>query len=79
MIRKGNMSPMQTNHFILKTEYIKLDQLLKALGIVNTGGEAKVLIEAGKVGVNEEIERHRGRKVKPGDRVAVVDTMYFIQ
>lgn len=70
---------MQTINFIIKTEYIKLDQLLKFLNIVNTGGEAKVLIEAGKIGVNEEIERHRGRKIKPGDRVAVIDTVYYIQ
>lgn len=70
---------MQTIKFIIKTEYIKLDQLLKFLSIVNTGGEAKVLIEAGKIGVNEEIERHRGRKIKPGDRVAVIDTVYYIQ
>lgn len=70
---------MQTINFIIKTEYIKLDQLLKAVGIANTGGEAKVLIEAGKIGVNEELERHRGRKIKPGDRVAVNDTVYYIQ
>lgn len=70
---------MKTIHFILKTETIKLDQLLKALGIANTGGEAKVLIEAGKVGVNEEIERHRGRKIRPGDRVTVNDRVYYIQ
>jgi ribosome-associated protein len=70
---------MQTINFIIKTEYIKLDQLLKAVGIANTGGEAKVLIEAGKIGVNEEIERHRGRKVKPGDRVVVNDMVYYIQ
>lgn len=70
---------MQTIHFILKTDYIKLNQLLKTLGIANTGGEAKVFIEAGKVGVNEEIERRRGRKIRPGDRVAVNDTVYYIQ
>jgi ribosome-associated protein len=73
------MSPNKIVNYILKTEYIKLDQLLKALCIANTGGEAKVLIEAGKVGVNEEIERHRGRKIKPGDRVAINDDIYYIQ
>jgi ribosome-associated protein len=73
------MSSNQNVNFILKTEYIKLDQLLKALGIANTGGEAKILIEAGKVGVNEEIERRRGRKIKPGDRVAVIDNIYYIR
>ena len=70
---------MVNDQFVLKTEYIKLDQLLKALGVANTGGEAKVLIEAGKVGVNEEIERQRGRKIRPGDRVTVLDHIYLIQ
>jgi len=65
--------------FVLKTEYIKLDQLLKVLGVANTGGEAKVLIEAGKIGVNEEIERHRGRKIKPGDLVTILENSYLIQ
>ena len=65
--------------YVLKKEYIKLDQLLKVLGIANTGGEAKVLIEAGKIGVNEEIERRRGRKIKPGDRVEILDNVYLIQ
>lgn len=48
---------------------IKLDQYLKLVGIVQTGGEAKVLIQTGEVKVNDEVETRRGRKLVKGDRV----------
>lgn len=53
-------------------EYIKLDQFLKLAQVVQTGGEAKVLIQSGQVMVNGVIETRRGRKLRPGD-VVVVD------
>lgn len=49
--------------FKLNTEFIKLDQLLKATNIVSTGGEAKILILEGNIIVNGEIETRRGRKI----------------
>ena len=48
---------------------MKLDQFLKWNNIVSTGGEAKMLIKSGKVSVNGEIEKRRGRKLKIGDVV----------
>ena len=53
----------------LRGEHITLDALLKASGIVGSGGEAKVLISAGGVLVNGEIELRRGRKLRAGDEV----------
>lgn len=53
----------------IDTDYIKLDALLKYMGWVNTGGEAKLLIQEGQVLVNGEIETRRGKKLYPGDRV----------
>jgi ribosome-associated protein len=50
-------------------EYIKLDQFLKLAGIVETGGEAKHLIQSGQVLVNGTIETRRGRKLYHGDIV----------
>jgi ribosome-associated protein len=52
-------------------ETIKLDQFLKLAGIVQTGGEAKMLIRMGEVRVNGEIETRRGRKLRHGDVVHV--------
>lgn len=53
-------------------EYIKLDQFLKLAQVVQTGGEAKILIQAGEVQVNGQVETRRGRKLRQGD-VVVVD------
>ena len=48
---------------------MKLDQFLKWNNIVSTGGEAKILIKSGRVSVNGEIEKRRGRKLNIGDIV----------
>ncbi|MEX0701255.1 MAG: RNA-binding S4 domain-containing protein [Planctomycetales bacterium] len=48
---------------------IRLDQFLKRATLVASGGEAKVLIQAGEVRVNGEVETRRGRKLAPGDVV----------
>ena len=55
----------------IKTEFIKLDSLLKFAGLADTGGEAKLLIQDGRVLVNGEICTMRGRKIRTGDRVSV--------
>ena len=48
---------------------IRLGQLLKVAGIVDSGGEAKALLETGTVKVNGEPEQRRGRQLVPGDEV----------
>ncbi len=53
----------------ISTEYIKLDAFLKYAALVGTGGEAKLLIAEGLVGVNGETCTQRGKKLYPGDRV----------
>ena len=50
---------------------ITLGQALKAINVVGTGGEAKVLIQAGEVRVNGEVETRRGRKLREGDVIEV--------
>ena len=57
--------------FSLRGDHITLDALLKASGIVSSGGAAKVLIGEGGVRVNGEGEARRGRKLRAGDEVAV--------
>ena len=52
-------------------EYVELKNLLKLLNYVNSGGEAKVIIQNGEILVNEEVELRRGRKLKPGDIVKI--------
>ena len=48
-----------------------LGRALKAAALVGTGGEAKVLIQAGEVSVNGDVETRRGRRLEEGDVVEV--------
>lgn len=53
----------------IRTEFIKLEALLKFAGLCSTGGEAKNVIQDGLVRVNGEICTMRGKKVRAGDCV----------
>ena len=61
----------------IETEFIKLQDLLKFAGAVETGGEAKLLIQDGEVKVNGEVCTMRGKKLWPGDR-AELDGQIFV-
>ena len=54
----------------ITTEFIKLQDLLKLANLVGTGGEAKIVIQEGEVSVNGEVCTMRGKKIRPGDKVA---------
>lgn len=54
-------------------EFIKLGQLLKAVGIASSGVEAKEIIACGQVHINGETEERRGRKLYPDDVVSCGD------
>ena len=56
---------------LIHTEFIKLDSLLKLAGMVETGGEAKLLIQGGQVQVNGEVCAMRGKKLRAGDTVTL--------
>ena len=55
--------------FTLRDDHIKLGQLLKAVGWVESGAEAKEVILDGQVAVNGETSTQRGKKCFPGDVV----------
>ena len=59
--------------FSPKDGMIRLGQLLKAAGLVDSGGEAKQVLAAGVVRVNGEVETRRGRQLRAGDVVALGD------
>ena len=56
---------------------MKLDQFLKWLGLVSTGGQAKILILSGDVKVNGFVEIRRGRKLFEGDKVSLAKNEYI--
>lgn len=56
----------------IDTEFIRLDALLKLAGAVPTGGQAKVIIQSGRVQVNGDLAA-AGEKMRPGDVAACRD------
>ena len=58
---------------------IKLDSFLKLSGEVQSGGQAKLLIQSGQVLVNGEVCALRGRKLKGGDVVDVRGNRYEVK
>jgi ribosome-associated protein len=60
------------------TEFIQLDQLLKWLGITETGGQARFLVDEGRVAVNGVVVYERRKKIVPGDLVCVDAQEYLV-
>ncbi|SCZ76668.1 RNA-binding S4 domain-containing protein [Acidaminobacter hydrogenoformans] len=58
-------------YVMIHTDFIKLDQLIKLSGLVQTGGYAKQVIADGLVKLNGEYEVQRGKKIRPGDKVEI--------
>jgi ribosome-associated protein len=55
--------------FKIKGEFIQLNQLLKAVGWVDNGGDANSAIDNGNVKVNGEVEFRKRNKIMPGFKV----------
>ena len=62
---------MERHEIKIRTEFIKLQDLLKFAGAVETGGDAKLIIQEGRVSVNGETGTMRGRKLRPRDRASI--------
>lgn len=76
---KIKVAPKEHKDFILKGDYIRLDDLLKNVGVVNTGGHAKIIIQDGEVKVNDEICTMRGKKLRQGDFAEYERIIYDIK
>jgi ribosome-associated protein len=59
----------------LRGDTIRLGQLLQVAGLAGSGGEAKALLAAERVLVNDEPEARRGRQLHAGDEVRVGDDL----
>lgn len=60
-----------TREIAVRGEGIRLGQLLKLAGVVDSGSEVKALLAAEPVWVNGERESRRGRQLRSGDTVRV--------
>ena len=59
---------MEQFHLRAGEDFIRLGQVLKAVGFVESGAEAKEIIQDGMVSVNGETRR--GKKLRSGDKVS---------
>ncbi|MBA3581306.1 MAG: RNA-binding S4 domain-containing protein [Gammaproteobacteria bacterium] len=70
---------MPTINFAIRGEHIQLDQLLKATGLVSSGGIAHVEIAKGAVKVDGEVELRKRAKLRFGQHVAYEDTVIVLE
>ena len=69
---------MESHEIKIHTEFIKLQDLLKFAGAVETGGDAKLIIQEGRVTVNGEVCTMRGKKLYNGDKFEFMGQTYLI-
>ena len=69
---------MESHDIKIHTEFIKLQDLLKFAGAVETGGDAKLIIQEGRVAVNDEICTMRGKKLRPGDKACLDNELELV-
>jgi len=62
----------------IKTEYIKLDQFIKFIGVAENGAHAKEIILYENIYVNDELEKKRGKKLYKKDIISIKDKKYII-
>jgi ribosome-associated protein len=67
---KKSVPPLE---FVIRGEFIQLDQLLKATGLVHSGGAAHAATTAGEVTVDGQRETRKRAKLRPGQRVRFAD------
>lgn len=60
--------------FAVRGPHIQLDQLLKAAGLVPSGGAAHAAVTAGEVTVDGIVETRKRAKLRPGQRVCFAGT-----
>ena len=61
---------------VIKTDFINLGQLLKYLGFISNGSEAKIFLFSHEITVNNVVETRRGRKIYP-DFIVKIDKKVF--
>lgn len=62
---------MQTLEFTLEGEYVELNQLLKLVGVCDSGGAGKMLVASGVVAVDGQVESRKTCKIRAGQVVSL--------
>ena len=69
---------MQTLDFELDRDFVELNQLLKLVGLCDSGGAGKQLVASGEVQVDGAIELRKTAKIRAGQQVRVDDVLIRI-
>ena len=70
---------MQTVDFKLDGEYVELNQLLKLVGVCDSGGAGKAIVASGDVSVDGKQELRKTAKIRAGQTVSVGDIRIRVQ
>ncbi len=73
------MGRYKVEAFKIDGDYIELVQLLKATGVAQTGGHAKMIVAGGDVFRNGEVELRKRAKLIVGDRIEVGDNVFNLE
>lgn len=69
---------MQQLEFRLNSDYVELNQLLKLMGVCDSGGAGKALVAKGVVSVNGKIELRKTCKIHAGQKVTVGNILIYV-
>lgn len=64
---------MQQTEFQLNSEFVELNQLLKMVGLCDSGGAGKALVAEGVVSVDGQLELRKTAKIRAGSVVSLGD------
>ncbi|RXZ38074.1 RNA-binding S4 domain-containing protein [Oxalobacteraceae bacterium CAVE-383] len=70
---------MQKCEFEVNGPYVELNQLLKLVGLCDSGGAGKVMVAAGNVKVDGRAELRKTCKITPGQTVSVGDVVIRVK
>lgn len=70
---------MQRLDFELNSDYVELNQLLKLVGICDSGGAGKMLVASGGVSVDGQTELRKTCKIRAGQVVTLTDLRIHVR
>lgn len=69
---------MQEISFAVNGEFVELNQLLKLVGLCDSGGAGKMIVASGDVTVDGKQELRKTAKIRPGQRVRLGDVSILV-
>lgn len=70
---------MQRIDFELDREFIELNQLLKLVGIADSGGRGKQIVASGAVSVDGAVELRKTAKIRAGQTIKIADVEIHVR